>query len=149
MQVQLLVWIFVMRIMMVIASGVSYLLNEAMAKASTPTPTTMNYEAPLTRLVWLTSLVSVAADLRGLVSAHPDPRRHGTLWWKLSTVITCGTLAGAIIPELVKVFTSTESAHVREVVISSREGRRVAEHPVRPRRRQLQRLLARRRASSR
>ena len=120
-QVQLLVWIFVMRIMMVIASGGSYLLNEAIAKARYATATKMNFEAPLTQLVWLTSIVSVVATYavsRVLISDLGD----GTLWWKLSTIITCGTLAGAIIPELVKVFTSTESAHVKEVVISSREG---------------------------
>jgi K(+)-stimulated pyrophosphate-energized sodium pump len=121
-QVQLLVWIFMMRVMMIIASGVSYLLNEAWAKASYGTATTMNFEAPLTRLVWLTSLVSVA--LTYIVSYWLIPNLNGdpTLWWKLSTIITCGTLAGAIIPELVKIFTSTESGHVREVVTSSREG---------------------------
>jgi K(+)-stimulated pyrophosphate-energized sodium pump len=121
-QVQLLVWIFVMRVMMVIASGVSYLLNEAWAKASFGHATTMNFEVPLTRLVWLTSIVSVA--LTYLVSYLLVPELGGdpTLWWKLSTIITCGTLAGAIIPELVKIFTSVDSAHVREVVISSREG---------------------------
>jgi K(+)-stimulated pyrophosphate-energized sodium pump len=121
-QVQLLVWIFVMRIMGVIASGVSYLLNAAWAKAKYSTAATMNFETPLTTLVWLTSLVSVA--LTYLVSYVLIPGLGGdpSLWWKLSTVITCGTLAGAIIPELVKVFTSTESAHTREVVTSSREG---------------------------
>src|SRR5438309_3883808 len=120
-QVQLLVWIFVMRIMMVIASGLSYFINEAMAKARYGSVDKMNFEAPLTSLVWLTSVISVAityAVSRILIPALGD----GTLWWKLSTVITCGTLAGAIIPELVKIFTSTESAHVREVVISAREG---------------------------
>jgi K(+)-stimulated pyrophosphate-energized sodium pump len=81
----------------------------------------MNYETPLTTLVWLTSIVSVAFTY--LVSRMIIPTLgDGTLWWKLSTVITCGTLAGAIIPELVKVFTSTGSRHVREVVSSSREG---------------------------
>jgi len=121
-QVQLLVWIFVMRIMGVIASGMSYLLNAAWAKAKYATAQSMNFETPLTTLVWLTSLVSVA--LTYLVSYLLIPTLAGdtTLWWKLSTVITCGTLAGAIIPELVKVFTSTESAHTREVVTSSREG---------------------------
>ena len=121
-QVQLLVWIFVMRVMMVIASGVSYLLNDAWAKASFGNATTMNFEVPLTRLVWLTSIVSVA--LTYLVSYLLIPGLGGdpTLWWKLSTIITCGTLAGAIIPELVKIFTSVESGHVREVVTSSREG---------------------------
>jgi K(+)-stimulated pyrophosphate-energized sodium pump len=121
-QVQLLVWIFVMRVTGVIASGVSYLLNGAWAKAKFGDATTMNFETPLTTLVWLTSIVSVV--LTYVVSYFLIPTLGGdtTLWWKLSTVITCGTLAGAIIPELVKVFTSTESAHVREVVTSSREG---------------------------
>ncbi len=121
-QVQLLVWIFVMRVMGVISSGLSYLLNAAWAKAKYATAATMNFETPLTTLVWLTSLVSVA--LTYIVSYVLIPNLGGDpdLWWKLSTVITCGTLAGAIIPELVKVFTSTESAHTREVVISSREG---------------------------
>ncbi|MEZ5351315.1 MAG: sodium-translocating pyrophosphatase [Bryobacteraceae bacterium] len=120
-QVQLLVWIFVMRIMMVVASGLSYFINEAMAKAAYAKADKMDFEAPLTKLVWLTSLVSVA--LTYLVSYLLVPELgDGTLWWKLSTVITCGTLAGAIIPEAVKVFTSTASAHVREVVTSSKEG---------------------------
>jgi len=120
-QVQLLVWIFVMRIVMIIASGVSYLINGAIAKARFANADVMNYETPLTTLVWLTSIVSVAFTY--LVSKMIIPTLgDGTLWWKLSTVITCGTLAGAIIPELVKVFTSTSSRHVREVVSSSREG---------------------------
>ena len=120
-QVQLLVWIFVMRIVMIIASGVSYLINGAIAKARFANADVMNYETPLTTLVWLTSIVSVAFTY--LVSRMIIPTLgDGTLWWKLSTVITCGTLAGAIIPELVKVFTSTSSRHVREVVSSSREG---------------------------
>jgi K(+)-stimulated pyrophosphate-energized sodium pump len=120
-QVQLLVWIFVMRIMMIVASGLSYFINGAIAKARYADADKMNFEAPLTSLVWLTSVISVVityAVSRVLIPALGD----GTLWWKLSTVITCGTLAGAIIPELVKVFTSTESAHVKEVVTSSREG---------------------------
>jgi K(+)-stimulated pyrophosphate-energized sodium pump len=120
-QVKLLVWIFVMRVMMIIASAGSYLLNEAMAKARYGSVTKMNFEAPLTSLVWLTSIVSVVLTYivsNVLISDLGD----GTLWWKLSTIITCGTLAGAIIPELVKVFTSVESGHVKEVVISSREG---------------------------
>jgi K(+)-stimulated pyrophosphate-energized sodium pump len=120
-QIQLLVWIFVMRVMMIIASGASYLLNEAIAKGRYGTATKMNFEAPLTSLVWLTSIVSVV--LTYIVSnALIRDLGDGTLWWKLSTIITCGTLAGAIIPELVKVFTSVESSHVKEVVTSSREG---------------------------
>jgi K(+)-stimulated pyrophosphate-energized sodium pump len=120
-QVQLLVWIFVMRIMMVVASGVSYLINGAIAKSRYENADKMNFEAPLTFLVWLTSLLSVG--LTYIVSYLTIPTLgDGTLWWKLSSVITCGTLAGAIIPEFVKVFTSVESRHVKEVVTSSREG---------------------------
>ena len=120
-QVQLLVWIFAMRIMMVVASGVSYLINEAIAKAKYEHAEKMNFEAPLTSLVWLTSILSVI--LTYVVSYLMIPTLgDGSLWWKLSSVITCGTLAGAIIPELVKIFTSTESSHVKEVVTSSREG---------------------------
>src|SRR5687767_12965531 len=120
-QVQLLVWIFVMRIMMVIASAGSYLINEAIAKARYQAVERMNFEAPLTQLVWLTSVVSVVLTYVVSYLLIPD-MGDGTLWWKLATIITCGTLAGAIIPELVKVFTSVESGHVREVVTSSREG---------------------------
>jgi K(+)-stimulated pyrophosphate-energized sodium pump len=120
-QVQLLVWIFVMRVMMVVASALSYFVNEAVAKARYGTADRMNFEAPLTSLVWLTSVISVVITYVVSYFLIPD-LGDGTLWWKLSTVITCGTLAGAIIPEFVKVFTSTESGHVREVVNSSREG---------------------------
>jgi K(+)-stimulated pyrophosphate-energized sodium pump len=120
-QVQLLVWIFMMRVLMIVASGASYLLNEGIARGRYARATRMNFEAPLTSLVWLTSLVSVVMTYVASYVLVGD-LGDGTLWWKLSTVITCGTLAGAIIPELVKVFTSTESGHVREVVISSREG---------------------------
>jgi K(+)-stimulated pyrophosphate-energized sodium pump len=121
-QVQLLVWIFVMRVMMIIASGASYLINEALARSRYRTVDEMNFESPLTSLVWLTSLVSVAATYVVSYVLIPNIGGDPSLWWKLSTVITCGTLAGAIIPELVKIFTSTESAHVAEVVTSSREG---------------------------
>src|SRR6195256_1248020 len=107
-QVKLLVWIFVMRVMMIIASGGSYLLNEAVAKARYASATKFNFEAPLTSLVWLTSIVSVILTFIVSRLLIPD-LGDGTLWWKLATIITCGTLAGAIIPELVKVFTSTES----------------------------------------
>src|SRR5208283_113625 len=108
-QVQLLVWIFVMRIMMVISSGLSYFINDAIAKARYSTLDKFNFEAPLTFLVWLTSLVSIAATYVVSYFMIPDLAGDTTLWWKLSSVITCGTLAGAVIPELVKVFTSTES----------------------------------------
>jgi K(+)-stimulated pyrophosphate-energized sodium pump len=121
-KVELLVWIFVMRVMMIITSGVSYFLNEAIAKARYQNVDKMNYETPLTTLVWLTSILSIGATY--LVSYYmiPDLGGDPTMWWKLSTVITCGTLAGAVIPELVKIFTSVDSAHVKEVVSSSKEG---------------------------
>jgi K(+)-stimulated pyrophosphate-energized sodium pump len=123
-QVQLLVWIFAMRIMMIVASGISYLFNEAIVKGRYGNADKMNFEAPLTQLVWITSLVSVAMTY--IVSYLLVPRLGASgddsLWWKLSTIISCGTLAGAIIPEVVKVFTSTESKHVKEVVTASREG---------------------------
>jgi K(+)-stimulated pyrophosphate-energized sodium pump len=121
-QVQLLVWIFVMRIVMLVASAAAYFINGLIAKARYGNVDQMNYEAPLTSLVWITSLVSIA--LTYLVSSVIIPTLGGdaSQWWKLATIISCGTLAGAIIPELVKVFTSTESRHVKEVVRSAEEG---------------------------
>jgi len=141
-QVILLVWIFAMRIAMIVASIGSYLINEALAKRKYSQAAEMDFEHPLTVLVWLTSLVSVALtfvisyfligpgagalmDIREVAGAAPTV--VGTnlgfgLWWKLSIIISCGTLAGAIIPEAVKVFTSTRSRHVGEVVTASRQG---------------------------
>jgi len=120
-QVQLLVWIFAMRILMIGVSIGSYLLNEMVARGRFADAERMNFEAPLTSLVWLTSIISIAVTY--VVSWMLIPELGGgTLWWKLATIISCGTLAGAVIPELVKVFTSTESAHVREIVTASREG---------------------------
>src|SRR2546428_74621 len=121
-KVQLLVWIFAMRVMMIAASGLSYFLNAAVVKAKYRTADHMYYEAPLTTLVWLTSLVSVALTFLASRLLIPSIGDDPTLWWKLSLVITCGTLAGAIIPEFVKVFTSVGSRHTREIVTSSREG---------------------------
>jgi K(+)-stimulated pyrophosphate-energized sodium pump len=120
-QVQLLVWIFVMRVVMIAASGLSYLANEAWARARYGAATRMNFEAPLTSLVWLTSFVSMV--LTYLVSwLLIRDLGDGSIWWKISTIMSCGTLAGALIPELVKVFTSVESRHTREIVTSSQEG---------------------------
>ena len=120
-QIQLLVWIFVMRIGMIVTSAVSYGINGVYNKGKYGDSAKFNFEHPLTSLVWLTSIVSIAMTY--LLSYLLIPTLgDGTLWWKLSTIITCGTLAGAIIPELVKVFTSTNSGHVREVVTASREG---------------------------
>jgi len=121
-QVQLLVWIFVMRIAMLVASAASYFINSAVARARYQHADRMNFEAPLTSLVWLTSIVSIAMTYVISYAVIPDLGGDPTQWWKLATIISCGTLAGAVIPELVKVFTSTESRHVREVVTSAQEG---------------------------
>jgi K(+)-stimulated pyrophosphate-energized sodium pump len=121
-QVQLLVWIFVMRIVMLIASAAAYFINGVIAKAKYENADKMNYEAPLTSLVWITSFVSIALTFVVSKLIIPEIGGDTSQWWKLGTIISCGTLAGAIIPELVKVFTSTESRHVREVVTSAEEG---------------------------
>jgi len=121
-QVQLLVWIFVMRIVMLVASALAYFINTAIAKAKYGNADEMNYEAPLTSLVWITSIVSIAFTYGVSLVIIPMLGNDSTQWWKLATIISCGTLAGAIIPELVKVFTSTESRHVKEVVASAEEG---------------------------
>ena len=121
-QVQLLVWLFVMRIAMLVASAAAYFINDFIAKARYGNADKMNFEAPLTSLVWITSIISIAMTY--FISFYIVPTLQGdtTQWWKLATIISCGTLAGAVIPELVKVFTSTESRHVREVVASAEEG---------------------------
>jgi K(+)-stimulated pyrophosphate-energized sodium pump len=121
-QVQLLVWIFVMRIVMLIASAAAYFINSFIAKAKYGNADEMNYEAPLTSLVWITSIVSIGLTYVVSSLIIPDLGGSTSQWWKLATIISCGTLAGAIIPELVKVFTSTESRHVKEVVTSAEEG---------------------------
>ncbi len=120
-QIKLLVWIFVMRIGMIVTSAFSYWVNTLITHSMYGTVKKFNFEHPLTMLVWLTSFVSIAMTYflsRLLIPELGD----GTLWWKLSTIITCGTIAGAVIPELVKVFTSTNSGHVREVLSASKEG---------------------------
>jgi len=121
-QVQLLVWIFVMRIMMLVASALAYFVNSAFVKAKYANADKMNFEHPLTSLVWLTSIISMAMTYVISYLVVPSLNGDGSLWWKLASIISCGTLAGAVIPELVKVFTSTESRHVREVVTASEEG---------------------------
>ncbi len=120
-KILLLVWIFLMRILMIFSSMFSYLINDALTLARYRNAKTMNFESPLTTLVWLTSFVSVAFTFIAsyfLLGNLSDP----TLWWKLSIVISCGTMAGAIIPEFVKVFTSTKSRHVKEIVTSDKSG---------------------------
>jgi K(+)-stimulated pyrophosphate-energized sodium pump len=121
-QVQLLTWIFVMRVLMIISSALSYFVNETIVKARYGEVSHFNFETPLTQLVWVTSIVSVIFTFIASYALIPMLAADDSQWWKLSAIITCGTLAGAIIPELIKVFTSTESGHVREVVTSSREG---------------------------
>ncbi|MBC7966887.1 MAG: sodium-translocating pyrophosphatase, partial [Fuerstia sp.] len=127
-QVQLLVWIFVMRVMMVVASAVSYFANEALTRAQSLNADKMEFEAPLTRLVWITSIVSIVLTYGiSWVTIGPNAATgpladDASLWWILSSIISCGTLAGAVIPEFVKIFTSTKSAHVKEVVRSSEAG---------------------------
>jgi K(+)-stimulated pyrophosphate-energized sodium pump len=121
-KVQLLVWIFMMRIIMIVTSGLSYYINAGVTRAKYANAARMDFETPLTTLVWLTSFVSIGLTYVASRLLIPNLGGDPTLWWKLSTVITCGTLAGAIIPELVKVFTSMNSAHVKEVVTSSKQG---------------------------
>jgi K(+)-stimulated pyrophosphate-energized sodium pump len=121
-QVQLLVWIFVMRIAMLVASALAYFINDLIAKARFAKADEMNFESPLTSLVWITSIVSIVITYAVSSFIIPELGGDSTQWWKLATIISCGTLAGAVIPELVKVFTSTESRHVREVVTSAEEG---------------------------
>ena len=105
-----------------ISSAAGYFINGAIAKARFANTDKFNFETPLTTLVWLTSILSIV--LTYIISSMMIPTLGGdsTLWWKLATIISCGTLAGALIPEFVKVFTSTNSRHVREIVTSSREG---------------------------
>ncbi len=121
-QVQLLVWIFVMRIAMLVSAAAAYFINSIIAKAKYANKDEMDFEAPLTSLVWITSIVSIAMTYVISYFVIPDLGGDPTQWWKLATIISCGTLAGAVIPELVKVFTSVNSRHVREVVASAQEG---------------------------
>ena len=125
-QIQLLVWIFVMRVMMIVASGISYIGNEMVMKGKYGDSKKFDFEAPLTSLVWVTSIVSVIITFivskMLIADIAINGQSYASLWWQLSLIITFGTLAGAIIPEIVKVFTSTKSRHVQEVVTASREG---------------------------
>src|SRR5207237_6698210 len=120
--IRLCVCLFVMAIMMLVAGAFSYFVNEVIGKARYANFDDMNFESPLTSLVWLTSFVSIGLTFVVSKLIIPDLGGDASLWWKLSCIISCGTLAGAIIPELVKVFTSTDSRHTKEVVTSSSEG---------------------------
>ncbi len=121
-KVLLLVWIFAMRVAMVVTSFLSYAINNVIQKGKYGNADKMNFEHPLTFLVILTSFVSIVVTFVMSYLLIPQVGGDSTMWWKLSLIISCGTAAGAIIPELVKAFTSTESRHVREVVTSSKEG---------------------------
>jgi K(+)-stimulated pyrophosphate-energized sodium pump len=125
-QVQLLVWIFVMRVAMLVAAAAAYFINSVLASAKYSKADKMDFESPLTVLVWLTSLISIGLTYvisYLIVPVLGDPSTGDpSQWWKLATIISCGTLAGAVIPELVKAFTSVNSRHVREVVKSAQEG---------------------------
>lgn len=120
-QAALLIWIFVMRVMMIITSCISYMANHAVSAAKYRDVSVMDFEAPLTSLVWMTSVLSIVATFMAsylLLAGGDTPE----LWWQLSVIISCGTLMAAVIPELTKAFTSSNCAHVAEIVDSSREG---------------------------
>jgi K(+)-stimulated pyrophosphate-energized sodium pump len=121
-QVQLLVWIFVIRVIMLVAAAAAYFINDAIARARYGRVDKFNFETPLTWLVWITSVVSIGLTFLASKLIIPSIGGDASMWWKLSTIVSCGTLAGALIPELVKVFTSTESPYVKEVVKGAKEG---------------------------
>ncbi|QOV88601.1 sodium-translocating pyrophosphatase [Humisphaera borealis] len=121
-QIQLLVWIFVMRLLMVVTSALSYFIAEGFSAKRYATHKLMNFEVPLTLLVWVASVTSIAATYLASYVLIGNINGNSSLWWILATIITCGTLAGAVIPEVTKIFTSTHSGHVREVVTASKEG---------------------------
>ncbi|MFA8434025.1 MAG: sodium-translocating pyrophosphatase [Marinifilaceae bacterium] len=123
-QASFIVWIFVMRLLMVVTSLLSYEINNIISAQKYGKALKFNFEAPLTSLIWIASTVSIAATyLASYFLLAEMPGMEGTgLWWKLSTIISCGTLAAALIPEFTKAFTSSKSRHVDEVVIASREG---------------------------
>jgi K(+)-stimulated pyrophosphate-energized sodium pump len=121
-QVKLLVWIFFMRILMVITSVVAYYINGALTSAKYAKKDDLDFEKPLTSLVWITSMLSILVTFAASYIMIPDLNGNTNMWWILSTIISCGTLGGALIPEIVKIFTSPKSGHVQEVVSAGREG---------------------------
>jgi len=120
--VQLLVWLFAVRVAMLVAAVAGYYINEVIARAQYGKASQFNFEAPLTSLVWITAVVTIAVTYPVTYVLLSNLGGDPTLWWKLATIASCGTVAGALIPELVKVFTSTTASHVKEVVASAREG---------------------------
>jgi len=119
-QAKLIIWIFAMRILMIVTSVLSYWINGAISSAKYSKLDAFDFEAPLTSLVWITSIVSIVITYA--VSYVMLPDMANGMWWKLSTIISCGTIAAALIPEFTKVFTSSKSKHVQEIVSASREG---------------------------
>lgn len=119
-QAKLIVWFFAISVLMIVTSIASYWINGAVSRALYAGRKHFNFEAPLTSLVWITSILSIVVTY--LVSQQLLADMPGGLWWKLATIISCGTLAAALIPEVTKVFTSSRSQHVAEVVAASQEG---------------------------
>ncbi|HEY9124287.1 MAG TPA: sodium-translocating pyrophosphatase [Bacteroidales bacterium] len=120
--VKLLTWIFVMRILMIITSIVSYYINGMLSNAKYGNVDDLDFEQPLTNLVWITSILSIIVTFAASYVMIPDLNGNTNMWWILSTIISCGTIGGALIPEFTKIFTSPKSAHVQEVVESGKEG---------------------------
>jgi K(+)-stimulated pyrophosphate-energized sodium pump len=121
-QVKLLAWIFVMRILMIITSIVSFYINAALSKSKYSDKDDMDFEKPLTNLVWITSILSIIVTFAASYVMIPDLNGNTDMWWILSTIISCGTIGGALIPEFTKIFTSPKSTHVNEVVSAGKEG---------------------------
>ena len=123
MSATLVIWIFAMRILMILTSLVSYFINKGMTSSLYGDKKKFDFEQPLTNLVWITSIISILVTFCAsyVLLGDPDPKYPG-LWWALSIIISCGTIAGALIPEFTKVFTSTKSRHVQEVVGAARHG---------------------------
>ena len=121
-QVKLLAWIFVMRILMIITSVLAFYINNFISTAKYGKKEDLDFEAPLTNLVWITSILSIIGTFAASYILIPDLNGNTDMWWILSLIISCGTIGGAIIPEFTKLFTSPKSSHVQEVVSAGREG---------------------------
>ncbi len=122
---KLIIWIFAMRILMILTSLVSYFVNNGISTAAFAGKKEFNFEHPLTNLVWITSIVSIGVTFAAsyfLLNANDLDPKYADLWWALSVIISCGTIAGALIPEFTKIFTSTSSRHCEEVVNASKQG---------------------------
>ena len=121
-QAEVITWIFVMRILMIITSVVSYYINVVFTNVVWKGMKKFDFEAPLTSLVWITSIFSIIVTFIASYIMLSGITTQPNLWWTLSIIISCGTLAAALIPELTKAFTSMKSGHVKEIVTASKEG---------------------------